>query len=150
MKKVAKKIAKRSRIRFGGIAAVAILFGLVGFVIARQVGSDRASISATAECPVDVCVALQSEAAVPDTVAINVGQSIQFNSADGQTHSLSQGLGGEEHSHTGPYSSGDFAGDEAWRVQFKQPGTFKFHDHYNPDVNILVVAYEPDAVKPLE
>ncbi len=146
-----KKAAQSATKRYLGIAAIAVACAFVGFMVARQVAADnRPKNQAQVTCEVAVCVALKPEGAVPDTVTVIVGESVQFNSADGKTHSLSQGLGGEEHQHNGVYTSGDFAADEAWRVQFKQPGTFKFHDHYNPAVNILVVAYEPGNVKPIE
>jgi plastocyanin len=131
------------------LIATAVVFAFVGFMLARQVAIDRRPAQSV-DCPVAHCVALKPGNAEPDTLTVIVGESVQFNSADGNKHNLSQGLGGEEHSHTGPYSSGDFAADEAWRVQFKQPGTFKFHDHYDPAINILIVAYEPGNVKPIE
>ena len=53
--------------------------------------------------------------------------------------------GGEEHVHEGKFSSGEFKADEAWRVQFNDAGTFFFHDHLNPKLNILVVVYTPGA-----
>lgn len=116
-------------------------------MVVRQVRVDKrrlASVSSVT-CPVAFCVALAAEQAQPDTITVKLGEYVQFNSADGQSHSLSQGKGGEEHDHTGPFSSGEFKADEGWRAQFKEPGTFYFHDHLNPKINILVVAYqEPD------
>lgn len=147
MKKVAADTSKKSLL---GIIVMALSFAFVGFMIARQITIDGRQTPQAAACPVAHCVALKAGRAEPDTLTVIVGESVQFNSADGNTHSLSQGLGGEEHSHTGPYSSGDFAADEAWRVEFKKPGTFKFHDHYDPEISILVVAYEPGNVKPIE
>jgi plastocyanin len=90
-----------------------------------------------------ICVALQADRAEPDTITVQPGDFVQFNSADGKSHSLSVGEGGEEHSHTGSFSSGTFGGDEAWRVQFKEEGSFLFHDHLNPKINVLVVVYTP-------
>ncbi|MDQ3123618.1 MAG: hypothetical protein M3Q14_02965 [bacterium] len=43
------------------------------------------------------------------------------------------------------YSSGTFQADEGWKVTFSKPGTYFFHDHFNPDLNILVVVYQPSA-----
>lgn len=129
------------------VVVIALAFAFTGFMIARQVALDAKPKNAaqTSACAVAACVALKAEAADPDTLTIKVGDSVQFNSADGQSHSLSLGLGGEGHQHTGPFSSGEFQADEAWRVQFNQPGTYKFHDHKNPKINILVVTYQPGA-----
>lgn len=148
MRRVLLRLTKKSNLP---IVVIALAFALVGFMIARQVAIDnQPTVMEDQDCPVSACVALKTGGAEPDTLTVVVGESVQFNSADGNTHSLSQGLGGEEHLHTGPYSSGDFGADEAWRVQFNKPGTFKFHDHYNPEISILVVAYEPGNVKPIE
>ncbi len=46
------------------------------------------------------------------------------------------------HKHTGTYISGDFKADEAWKVQFKEAGTFDFHDHYRPELHVTVVVYK--------
>ncbi len=91
----------------------------------------------------DTCVDLYQGKASPNTLAVAVGSYVQFNSKDGKTHDLSLGGGGSEHEHTGKFQSGEFKADEAWRVQFKEEGTFTFHDHYNPEVNIVVVVYTP-------
>lgn len=125
--------------------AIALAFGLVGFMVARQIAIDTGGASpAQAACD-GTCVALRADAAVPDTITVKTGEYVQFNSADGRPHSLSLGLGGKEHNHKGPFSSGEFQADEAWRVQFKEAGTYTFHDHLNPNINVLVVAYEEGA-----
>lgn len=96
------------------------------------------------------CVALNKDKAVPDTLTITPGEYVQFNSADGRSHSLSIGAGGDEHSHTGSFSSGTFKADEGWRVQFKDEGSFLFHDHMNPKINVLVVVYTPGKTYKVE
>lgn len=111
-----------------------------GFFAVRMLLAPTASAE---PCKQMVCVDLTATGANPDTLAVVAGGYVQFNSADGKTHSLSLGKGGEEHSHSGPFSSGDFDADEAWKVQFKEPGSYHFHDHYNPELNVLVVVYEP-------
>lgn len=121
---------------------IALIFAGLGF-LGAQTMIKKPSPSVQQACPASVCVGLGAQGAVPATVTVKVGESVQFNSADGKRHNLSLGLGGEEHQHTGQYSSGDFQADEGWQVAFKQAGTFKFHDHFNPKINILVVAYEP-------
>lgn len=98
-------------------------------------------------CQADQCVQLTSSGAVPNEIYVKLGTTVQFNSADGKTHSLSLGKGGEGHEHIGNFFSGDFGADEAWRVQFEKLGTFEFHDHYNPGISILVVVYKPGGQK---
>lgn len=117
---------------------------IVGFAVVYSFssGSDKNTYSQSS-CK-DTCVALIEDKASPDTIALKVGDYVQFNSADGKSHNLSLGKGGEEHSHKGKFYSGEFKADEAWRVQFKEEGTFFFHDHLNPKITILVVVYTPD------
>lgn len=88
-------------------------------------------------------VDLHSDKASPEQVTIIVGEVLQFNARDGKTHRIALGEGGEEHDHTSSSNSGDFQADEGWRVQFDKPGTYYFHDHLNPNINVLVVAYQP-------
>lgn len=123
--------------------AVTLLAGTASFGLNRLFDSKASSQAAANICEAEVCVELTSNGAAPHTVAIKAGQHVQFNSADGQKHNLSLGKGGEEHQHSGPYYSGEFGADEAWKVQFKQDGTYQFHDHYNPKLSILIVVYEP-------
>lgn len=132
-----KKAVTNNRITF--IAIVAIVTALLTFGITFALsGKDNSQT----DCK-GTCVALRENKADPDTIAVKAGSFVQFNSANGETHSLSVGKGGEEHSHSGSFSSGDFKSDEAWRVQFKKEGTYLFHDHYNPKINVLVVVYTP-------
>ena len=138
--KLTKKLSKLSRTQLLLVAfAVA---GLVSFGVVSAISSmDKDSqIISQANCS-GICVSLKKDVASPDTLAITVGSFVQFNSADGKPHSLSLGEGGEEHSHTGKFTSGKFEADEAWRVQFNKEGTFTFHDHYNPKLNVIVVVY---------
>lgn len=125
--------------------AVAVIFAGLGFLIARQVAIDRHHANAAQNSCQGTCVMLKADGAQPDSLSVKVGEFVQFNSADGKPHSLSLGKGGDEHEHKGPFTSGEFQADEAWRVQFKSPGTYTFHDHLNPAINILVVAYQEGA-----
>ena len=70
---------------------------------------------------------------------------LQFNTKDGKKHRIAIGQGGTEHEHISATNSGDFGAGEAWRVRFDKVGTYFFHDHYNPNVNVLVVVYEPGS-----
>lgn len=124
------------------LVAIAIVGALSGFFAVKTFLGPNVSAE---PCKQMVCVELTADGASPDTLAVLAGGYVQFNSADGKKHSLSLGKGGDEHSHSGPFSSGDFSADEAWKVQFKEPGTYHFHDHYNPELNVLIVVYEPGA-----
>lgn len=123
------------------IFAVAVITGFA-LIYSVSSGSNKA-IYSQSDCK-STCVALQQDMAMPDTVAVPVGSYVQFNSADGKSHNLSFGQGGEEHGHSGKFYSGEFKSDEAWRVQFNDEGSFVFHDHLNPKISVLVVVYAPD------
>lgn len=92
-------------------------------------------------------VSLLKDRIEPNTVLVKQGEFVQFNSKDGKSHHLSPGKGkasndGHEHAGMG-LESGVFGSDEAYRVQFKKPGTYEFHDHNNPKLRVTVVAYKP-------
>ena len=93
--------------------------------------------------PADQTVSLQSDKATPDEVSNKVGHVLQFNANDDKSHRLAFGEGGTGHEHTSKTDSGIFKPGEGWRVRFDKPGTYFFHDHFNPNINILVVAYNP-------
>ncbi len=121
-----------------------------------------------------VIVNLTPQGALPDSVNVKVGQTVEFRAADGKSHALSLGEGSSKRgasartvrlAHNGEdnnsdktdaqstenthqhdevdFSSGEFKANESWRVTIKEAGTYFFHDHLNPDLNILVVAYQP-------
>ena len=122
--------------------ALSLLMTFVSFggIYAITSNSGKNKPSHQAICK-DTCVALHEDGASPDVITVVVGSYVQFNSADGKSHDLSLGEGGEEHVHTGKFSSGEFKADEAWRVQLNEEGSFSFHDHLNPKISILVVVY---------
>lgn len=121
------------------VTVVALVVATAGFVVTNQM-IDRELTEASAA---GVQIMLKDNKATPNTVTIKVGETVQFNTADGLTHEMGLGEGGDHHEHLGTYSSGDFGAGQAWRVQFKEPGTYTFHDHYHPEINVLVVAYKP-------
>lgn len=98
-------------------------------------------------------ILLYKDRASPDAIAVKVGETVEFISADGASHSLSLGGGtaglegggigheGHGHQHLGDFSSGEFKSDEAWQVVFKKAGTYELHDHLHPGVRISVIAY---------
>lgn len=143
--KIANFLAKNTLI---SLAIVGIVAGVASFSVIRGLGNDK--IAAT-NCE-SICVSLKSDGMFPNELAVKTGQIVQFNSADGEHHNISEGDGahgsghghGEDktHEHVGDYLSGEFGPDEAWRVQFNKAGTYKLHDHYNPKQSILVVVYD--------
>lgn len=126
------------------LVAIALLASFISFSVVKaiSVNNSHKNTSSVPACK-DTCVSLYEDKASPNTIAVAVGSYVQFNSKDGKTHDLSLGAGGEEHQHMGKFQSGEFKADEGWRVQFKNEGTFTFHDHYNPKVNIVVIVYTP-------
>lgn len=124
------------------LVLIFICVGLSGVAASYAYFANKSNVRAVVQCE-DLCVSLRDDQAVPATLAIETGSTVQFNSADGEPHSLSLGSGGEEHSHTGTFSSGRFESDEAWRVQFHKEGSYLFHDHFNPKISVLVVVYAP-------
>lgn len=124
------------------IIIVAAIAGAIGFAVAFALSSSQKATAPTARCG-GYCVNLYSHKAEPESLAVKVGDFVQFNSADGKPHSLSLGEGGQAHQHETNFSSGVFKGDEAWRVQFKNEGSFVFHDHLNPKISTVVVVYTP-------
>jgi len=91
----------------------------------------------------DQTIGLYSDRADPGEVYLKVGQVLQFNTKDGKTHRIALGEGGTDHEHLSSTNSGNFGADEGWRVRFDNVGTFYFHDHLNPNINVLVVVYKP-------
>ncbi|MDQ3065148.1 MAG: hypothetical protein M3Q36_02660 [bacterium] len=132
------------------IAAVAMIGGFLGM---RALAQNNKPVQASS-C-IGTCVELTAGGISQNEIAVKIGEYVQFNSADGQTHNFALGEGTDEskqdahdehgasHDHNGSYSSGDFGADEAWRVQFNQVGTYRLHDHHNPELEILVVVYDP-------
>ncbi len=140
------------------IFAVFSIAGFVGVQAATNSSSTKSNASISSEssnCAVDVCVALTETGALPSTITVIVGQTVQFNSADGKSHNLTTekeeaGSLHEDHGSGIVFTSGEFGADEAWRVQFKDKGTYDFRDTENSDISILVVAYEPGAELSIE
>lgn len=100
-------------------------------------------VQATACSNAEACISL-TNVAEPNIVTIKNGSYVQFNSADNKKHNLFVAHSGSQHSDDHEdevYASGDFSGDEAWRVQFKKDGAYTFQDKYNSDSTINVVVY---------
>lgn len=130
---------------------VALVAGVISFAFTAS-GQKKSNSSVVKNRCSSICVYLRSTGMDPDTLTVKVGETVQFNSSDWKVHNIGIGEGyGEKsalhsehsakHEHIGDFESGDFKADEAWRISFKQVGTYKFHDHYNPAQNILIVVY---------
>ncbi len=100
------------------LVAVLLVASLVSFVAIYTLSAKykHTQVSSKVNCK-DTCVSLFEDKASPNTIAVGVGSYVQFNSKDGKTHDLSLGAGGEEHQHFGKFQSGEFKGDEGWRVR---------------------------------
>lgn len=154
MRSVVKKVQKSLSNMFVLLPVLAVVSGLLAFSVVTAFSADKQASGGSCK---GICVALTPDGMNPNELAVRAGEYVQFYSADGKQHniSLGEGAGGSEdhghgahegkHEHTAGYASGDFGADEAWRVQFKEPGTYQLHDHYNPKLNILVVVYEETA-----
>ena len=143
------------------ILGVGLVGGTLSFIGVRAYTERLNNQSSNKQCS-GICVALTPDGVKPDNLAVKVGDFVQFNTLDGKLHNISMGAGKDghesddhsahnpDHEHIGDYSSGDFGENEAWRVQFKKAGTYRLHDHYNPNLEILVVVYEPGAVDKIQ
>jgi len=127
------------------IGLVFVAVGLLGFGAVYALSSDSSPKMAAptqATCPVgDSCVSLLGKTASPDIITIKTGSYIRFNSADGGKHNIALEHAAVQHEDDHELESGDFEKDEAWRVQFKQDGTYTFRDKYNPDLKVSVIVY---------
>ena len=133
-------VISRNIFPIGLIMFVASLFFTAAFIFAGNRGNNEV---ASSSCPVDACVNLLSGSAEPETVIVTKGQYVQFKSADGEKHNIELAHSGAQHKDPSRYESGDFQKDEAWKVQFKEDGTYTFRDKYNEAINVSVVTYTP-------
>ena len=92
-------------------------------------------------------VALHATSSEPSYLLIKTGEYVEFDSKDGKSHNIASGVGNgndEKHDHQqGQVESGEFAPDEGFLAQFNKVGTFYFHDHQNPNINISIGVYDP-------
>lgn len=141
------KYAAYSKFILPAIALAAIAFG---YMTVQAFTSNAGRVS-SASCQ-GICVNIERGGMNPTELAVKTGEFIQFNTADGQKHNLSLGDGHnseqgshdpQAHDHSAGFESGEFGPGEAYRVQFKKPGTFVMHDHDHPTNRILIVVYNP-------
>jgi plastocyanin len=136
-----RKLSKNTHFLLITLMFFGATIGFFGVNMSKSISS-----TTTSSCN-GICVALKPSGIEPDELAVKVGETVQFNSADGAKHNLVEGSGQENHSpkhhdNNGGFVSGEFAADEAWRMQFQKAGTYRLHDQYNPSQNILIVVYE--------
>lgn len=129
------------------IVAITIAIALTsGFGIAYAFTKNKTPSTAGA-CMVSACVPLSKYQTEPQVATVTNGSFVQFNSADGEKHNImlaSSGAShGESHDSSSHYALGEFAADEAWKVQFKQDGTYTFMDMDNEKIKVTVVVYTP-------
>lgn len=135
--------AKKRRM-FGGwflvaMAAVLLLsFGISYLVVARN-----SSVAATGNCPVEVCISLDGLSGEPQAVTVKTGSYVQFNALDGRKHNIFLAHSAVQHDDHSRFESGDFAKDEAWKIQIKKDGSYTFVDKYDQSLKVSVVAYTP-------
>ncbi|MEO6508917.1 MAG: plastocyanin/azurin family copper-binding protein [Patescibacteria group bacterium] len=90
-------------------------------------------------------ISLLEKGANPDAITAKVGEYVQFNTKDNKKHEMALGKGNEfekGHEHLeSSVDSGVFGPGEAYKIQFKEKGTFHFHDHLNPNIYVAVVVY---------
>jgi len=162
-----KKITSKHLLVVVPVVALVAAFGvgLGARMLAGDEGVTRSSSSYSERCD-GHCVDLAAGKAAPGSLSVPVGEYVQFNNSDGGEYNISLGRGTDTHSaateesseadshseedakdhdHDKRFVSGDIGEGKAWRVQMKQAGTYYFHDHYDPDLTVLVVAYEPGA-----
>ena len=120
----------------GGLALARRLRLLPG--PAQPISSANSAVATTT-----VRVALFSNRAEPSVVLLETGGVVEFVIRDGQKHNISQGQGndyGKNHDHAGEgIASGLFGPEERYRLTFKQPGIFFFHDDLAPDIFVTVI-----------
>ncbi len=150
------KLFRQPKAKWWLLTLVAIIGMSGGFIgVGAITSGPKPDIRKTTSCP-GICVELTPDGMKPDELALKVGEFVQFNSVDGKSHNIAEGDGKDTHAghgdpefhdHVGGFVSGEFGADEAWRVQFKKPGTYKLHDHHNPNQKILIVVYEDKIQK---
>ena len=132
------------------IAIVAITF-IIGFaaIVAVRAGNHRTLGAA------DFVIVLKDGKATPSAITAKVGQSVEFATKDFQQHDIGQGSGDEDistgaavpghtHNHVaGGIESGVFGRGQSYRLVLSKAGTYAFHDHLHPSIDITIIAYQP-------
>jgi plastocyanin len=96
-------------------------------------------------------IALTAEKAEPSTMIIKTGDIVQFTVKDGQVRRIGQGSAEAglhdkarqaEHEQLLEGIQSEAFNDQ-YRVEFKEPGTYSFHDHINPALTITIIVFDP-------
>jgi hypothetical protein len=97
-------------------------------------GTDSASIFLSGSSRLEI-VELYVEHAVPATVSVRAGDSVEFVVKDGGRHYISERRSSTRHGDA-RISSGEFGPGESYSIQFNTVGTFSFYDRMNQDISI--------------
>lgn len=141
MEQLKNKVSPKILVTVAVVVIAAMAFS--GGLAVSQRNQKAASGPIQTQCD-GTCVAVYDGYASPDTLAVKNGEFVQFNSADGKRHNLTIGGGDDTHHSANvveEFTSGDFEGDEGWRVQFKKDGAYSFKDKYNSGTRINVIVY---------
>lgn len=134
------------------IPAIGILAVIVGLTASSAI-FDKSQKTKAVNCN-GICVNIEADGMKPNELALKTGEFVQFNTADNRKHNIalenSEGTKLSENNQPSrdmntesEYKSGEFGKDEAWRVQFKKPGTYRLYDRNYPENKILIVVYTP-------
>jgi plastocyanin len=125
------------------VLAAIVLAGTASFAATYATSAGRSKV-ADVVCT-GHCISLSGNEASPNTLAVETGSYVQFNSADGKTYNLGLGKpdGSGHGGHQGDLQSGDFGKGEAYRLQLSKEGSYIFYDRYNEKISVLVIVYEP-------
>lgn len=83
-------------------------------------------------------VGLDKNKKEPISLEVKLNEYVQFDSEDGQQHQIVQ-AGDGEHGSDAIGGSEPFGGEEGYRMQFKDIGTYYLQDKFNPELKINVI-----------
>ena len=98
--------------------------------------TDSASVFFSGSSVVDI-VELYSSKAVPTSVSVRTGDSVEFVVKDDSRHYLAERRSVSRRGDA-RISSGEFGPGESYSIQFNTPGSFSFYDRMNQDISIEV------------
>lgn len=119
-----------------------VIASITFFVFTRRSNSPTTSIEKISY------INLYSDKFSPNTLAIKINESVEFDSKDGGKHTIVQGKGDgmqdiHNHDSNSSLQSKEFNSDEGYRVNFKQVGTYFFSDTKITNDYVTVVVYDP-------
>lgn len=122
------------------LMVLGVSFGLALFLSSSDKNQNTEQEQAVVTEPKIYTVPLDAKDIKPVNAEIKKFDYIQFNSEDGGQHQIVKVNQGE---HGGEaLKSSVFGGDEGYRVQFKDVGTFYLKDTFNPEQKITILVQE--------